>query len=88
LPFKVVKTYYTGQDNQTGVNCVITQSAIAEDNLEFVTIVKEANLPLPSGRPAGQPIEVTYEYDINGTMQCSFKDVQTGQIIKIDIKPS
>lgn len=88
LPFKVTKTYHTASNNQTGVNCVITQSAIAERNTEFVTIVKEANLPLPSGRPAGQPIEVTYEYDINGMMQCSFKDVQTGKVVKIDIKPS
>ena len=88
LPFKVTKTYVTFSNNQTNVKCDVTQSAIPERNSLYVSKIWEGNLPLPPGRPAGQKIEVTYEYDINGMMQCSFKDVQTGKIVKIDIKPS
>ena len=88
LPFKVTKTFVTAGNNQTNVKCNVTQSAIHERNSLYVSEIWKGDLPLPPGRPAGQPIEVTYEYDINGMMQCSFKDVQTGKIVKIDIKPS
>jgi molecular chaperone DnaK len=43
-------------------------------------------LNVPSGRPAGQPIKVIYAYDLNGTMQCSFEDVKTGVVNKVDLK--
>ena len=88
LPCREERTYYTTSDNQINVNCDVTQSAIAESNIEFVTKIWEGGLPLPSGRPAGQPIKVTYAYDINGTMQCSFEDVKTGKITKVDLRPS
>ena len=88
LPCREERTYYTVNDNQTNVNCDVTQSAIEESNVEFVTTIWEGGLALPSGRPAGQPIKVTYAYDINGTMQCSFEDVKTGKITKVDLRPS
>ena len=88
LPCIEVKTYYTANDNQTKVDCDVTQSAVEETDLEFVTKIWEGGLPLPSGRPKDQPIKVTFAYDINGTMQCSFEDVKTGQITKVDLRPS
>ena len=87
LPCREERTYYTVSDNQTKVNCDVSQSAIEERNVEFVTKIWEGSLELPSGRPAGQPIKVTYAYDINGTMQCSFEDVKTGKVTKVDLKP-
>jgi molecular chaperone DnaK len=65
----------------------VTQSAIEERNLEFVTKIWEGALELPAGRPRGQPIKVTYAYDINGMMQCSFEDTKTGKVTKVDLKP-
>jgi molecular chaperone DnaK len=89
LPCKVSRTYYLVSDNQTRVKCDVTQSAIEERNLEFVTTIWEGDLPLPQGRPAGHPIEVIYEYDINGTMKCSFKDNGPGgRSAEIDLRPS
>ncbi len=88
LPCKVERTYYTARDNQTNVQCDVNQSAIEERNREFVTKIWEGDLPLPSGRPAGQPIKVIYAYDINGTMECSFEDVKTGKVTKVNIKPN
>ena len=87
LPCREERTYYTVSDNQTTVNCDVSQSAIEEKNCEFVTKIWEGSLALPSGRPAGQPIKVIYAYDLNGTMQCSFEDVKTGKVTKVDLKP-
>jgi len=87
LPCREERTYYTVSDNQTKVNCDVSQSAIEEKNCEFVTKIWEGSLELPSGRPAGQPIKVIYAYDLNGTMQCSFEDVKTGKVTKVDLKP-
>ena len=87
LPCLVEKVYAVPNDNQTNVQCDVTQSAINERNLEFVTKIWEGGLALPPGRPAGQPIKVIYAYDINGTMQCSFEDVKTGKVTKVDLKP-
>ena len=87
LPCRVEKVYAVPNDNQTNVQCDVTQSAINERNLEFVTKIWEGGLALPPGRPAGQPIKVIYAYDINGTMQCSFEDVKTGKVTKVDLKP-
>ena len=87
LPCREERTYYTVSDNQTNVNCDVTQSAIEERSPEFVTKIWEGGLKLPPGRPAGQPIKVSYAYDLNGTMQCSFEDVKTGVVNKVDLKP-
>jgi len=88
LPCREVRTYFTVADNQRKVKCDVTQSAIEEANCEFVSKIWEDSLMLPEGRPAGQPIKVTYAYDINGTMQCSFEDVNTGVVTKVDLRPS
>ena len=88
LPCREVRTYVTMRDNQTKVDCDVTQSAIEEPNLEYVTKIWEGGLDLPSGRPKGQKIKVTYVYDINGTMQCTFEDEGTGEITKVDLRPS
>lgn len=87
LPCREERIYYTVSDNQTKVNCDVTQSAIEEKDTEFVSKIWEGSLELPSGRPAGQPIKVIYAYDINGTMQCSFEDVKTGKLTKVDLRP-
>ena len=39
----------------------------------------DGELELPSGRPAGQKIDVTYSYDENSVMHASFVDVATGK---------
>ena len=87
LPCREERTYYTMRDNQTKVDCDVTQSAIEEKDCDFVTTIWEGSLELPSGRPAGQPIKVIYAYDINGTMECSFEDVSTRKVKKVDLKP-
>ena len=91
IPCSVTKTYYTRHDNQTAVDCRITQSSTETEDLdEWVNIIANQELSLPSGRKKGQEIDVTYAYDENGTMHASFIDVETGEetyIKKDDLSP-
>jgi len=66
LPCRVERTFHTVKDNQTHVNCDMTQSAIEESNPEFVSILWEGSLQLPPGLPAGSAINVTFSCDIDG----------------------
>jgi len=87
VPCTKTNTYVTRSENQTAVNLKITEARAPETDLSFVNVIWEGELELPPGRPAHQPIEVTYSYDSNQTMHAVFKDVQSGRLqeIKIDL---
>jgi len=91
IPCEVTKTYFTSHDGQERVDCNITQSSTETEDLnEWVNIIANQELLLPSGRKKHQEIDVTYAYDENGTMHASFIDVQTGKetyIKKDDLNP-
>jgi molecular chaperone DnaK (HSP70) len=56
---------------------------------EYPTGVNEIHseeMELPPGRPEGQPIEITYEYDENSMMKCTIKDVNSNATKVIDLK--
>ena len=80
IPCQVTKLYHTRYDNQQAVSCIVTESNLPETNPNFVKIIGDKNrkLRLPEGRSAGQEIEVTFAYDENQVMHCSFVDVATG----------
>ena len=78
LPCSITRDYQTISDNQTAVKCTVTESNAEETDPDFVKKVWEGYLgPLPSGRPAGQKVQVTFSYDENQTMKCSFLDVDS-----------
>ncbi len=83
VPARHTDTFYTTNDDQDCIDCVITQGE--DEDPEFVRKIVEGQMPLPSGRRAGCPIEVTYSYDHNGRMACVFKDVQSGNTKKFDL---
>ncbi len=66
LPCRVERTYHTVKDNQTHVSCDMTQSAIEENNPEFVSKILEGYIQLPPGLPAGSAIKVIFCCDIDG----------------------
>jgi molecular chaperone DnaK len=76
----VTKDFYTIADNQTSVNCKITQSDDPTDDPKWVRVIWDGELELPAGRKKGQKIDITYSYDDNGTMHASFLDVASGKI--------
>ena len=85
IPCSVTEKFYTVYDGQEAVNCDVTESTAAETDPKFVKVIWEGNLDLPAGRPAKQEIHVTFAYDDNQIMKCSFIDVATKRETKIDL---
>ena len=85
IPCSKSRMYHTVKDNQSKINCRITQSGRDETDPKFVNIIWEGDLDIPSGRPAGQEVSVTFSYDENQIMKCSFLDVNSGRQKSIDL---
>lgn len=88
IPCSVKETFFTIHEGQDRVDCTVTESTSAETDLRFVTKIWEGLLELPSDRPKGQKIEITYSFDDNQTMHCEFLDVESGKKEKIDLNIS
>ena len=88
IPCSVTESFYTMHDGQEGVDCEVTESVAPETDPRFVNIICSDKLSLPSGRPAGQEIKVTFAYDDNQIMKCSFVDSATGRETKINLSVS
>ena len=76
IPCKRTKTYYTTHDNQTVVDVSVVQGD--DPNPEFLHTLVMHEMPLPGDRPAGREIQITFEYDLSGMIQCSVVDVESG----------
>jgi len=85
IPCSVTESFYTMADDQSEVDCRVTESTSPETDLRFVKIIWDGVLSLPEGRPAGQEIRITYAYDDNQIMKCSFVDVATGRQAAVDL---
>lgn len=85
VPCEVTESFYTVSDGQTGVHCQITESRSPETDPKFVKVIWEGKLELPSGRPAGQEIKITYSYDENQMMKCRFLDAETNRETLIEL---
>ena len=86
IPCSVTKSYSTAYENQTTVDCSVTECSDNETDLRFVKVRGGGHLDLPPGRPAGQEIEVTFSYDANQIMWCYFIDVETQKECKVEIR--
>ena len=87
-PCSVTKSYFTEYDDQQSMNFKLTSSQSSETDPTFVTIMWDGELPLPPGRPAGQEVKVTFSFDDNAVMQASFKDVESGKEVNLQISAS
>ena len=85
IPCSVTESFFTTHDGQAVVNCKVTESSTIETDPQFVKIIWEGDLKLPEGRPEGQKIDVTFSYDENQIMKCSFVDVATGTKKEVDL---
>ena len=85
--FQLQKDTQQLHEGQEELECNVTQSEGPEDNKEFVNIIHEEMLKLPKGRPANQPIDITYSYDESGKMHCMFTDVESGNSHEIELTP-
>jgi len=82
LPCESTQMFYTVSKGQTKLEVTITQG---EDTApEYVNKIATHKFELPPGRPAECPIKVTYRYDVNQRMHCSFQDLQSGRVLEVD----
>lgn len=88
LPCESSQTFTTIHDNQTAVDCSVTQSDTPESDPRWVKLIWEGELSLPSGRPKGMEVMVTFSYDENQIMHCRFKDVSSGEEEEISLSNS
>lgn len=80
VPSEISKKFYTVVDGQTAVRCTVTQATTEETDPRWVFTAWEGELgSLPPDRPAGQEVLVTFGYDTNATLHCSFLDVASGR---------
>jgi len=76
IPATVTKTYYTMSRGQEAIECVVTQGE--DSDPEFVNVIKKEDLRLPTDLPDSSPIEITYSYDANMRMKCTFVEKSSG----------
>ena len=79
IPCSKLRSYQTVYDNQTSLDCSITECKEQEIDIKFVDVIWKGILDLPDGRPAGKPVNITYSYNINQTMDCEFHDLDSGR---------
>ena len=87
IPASVTELFYTIAYNQREVNCRVTESKNAETDPGLVKIIWEGKLELPPRRLRNKKIQVTYSFDDNQIMHCSFLDVASGNETTIDLSP-
>ncbi len=85
IPCSVTESFFTIHKGQEAVSCKLTESTAPETDPRFVKIIWEGDLDLPADRPEGQEIQITYSYDENQMMKCTFEDVATGRKTEIDL---
>lgn len=85
IPCAVTESFYTVHEGQEGVKCRVTESVAPETDPRFVKTIWEGRLELPPGRASGQEIKVTFSYDQNQIMNCTFVDVGTGREEEVDL---
>jgi molecular chaperone DnaK len=88
IPCSVTESFFTLRDGQEAIDCDVTESSSPETDPKFVKTIWKGELSLPPGRPAGQQIDVTFGFDQNQIMSCSFVDVATGRKTEVDISHS
>ena len=52
---------------------------------DWVHFLWKGTMKLPGGRPAGREVQVTFSFDENGIMHCSFEDMESGRKDEIDL---
>jgi len=71
------KFIITEEESLKGVRLIITQGRKLEYDLKKVTILHDKYIKLGPRARAGQQIEVTFSYDINGVMKCTLLETAT-----------
>jgi len=83
LPCQSSQMFYTMSEGQIEVEVNVTQGE--DTDVKFVNRIASHKFKLPPDRKAGCPIRVTYSYDVNQRMHCSFEDLESGRALEVDL---
>jgi molecular chaperone DnaK (HSP70) len=88
IPAKKVGNFCTSKDNQENVLIEIVDNFSSDQIYEVEGSHKlgEATLSIPSGLPAGAPIEITYEINEQGLLHMYAKELTEGRDVQISIE--
>jgi len=86
IPASAQDMYTTGVDNQTGIEIHVLQGEreLAKDCRSLARFALKVP-PAPAGLPR---IEVKFLIDASGILQVAAKDVRTGELQQIEVRPS
>jgi len=82
LPCEASQTFYTVVEGQKRVEVTVTQGE--DTDPAYVNTIATHRFDLPPDRAAERPIKVTYSYDLNQRMHCTFEDVESGRVLEVD----
>jgi len=82
LPCEQTQRFFTMVDGQTQLQVTVTQGE--DTDPDYVNKIATENFELPPSRPANRPIRVTYSYDVNQRMHCTFQDEDSGRQLEVD----
>lgn len=82
IPVRKSQIFYTSTPNQTQVKMVVIQGE--DPDPEFCTTIGTTTLDFPP-KPENSPIIFNYEYDVNGIINATAKDPDTGKKSEIQI---
>ena len=86
IPCEVTERFHTIFDNQRSIPISITQCGADLDDPSMVKIIYEGNLVLSPDLPVKSAVDVTIGCTEDGSVYCSYKDVQTGNVKNIDLR--
>ena len=78
IPKSVTKTFYTVVENQKVVDIYITQGESMDIDLVNKINKEEDKMVLSGTQPINSPMEITYTYDKNQRMHCTFHEINSG----------
>ena len=88
LPATVTKTFFTIEDRQETVNLVIVDNLSSEQTYEVADSreIGRTEMNLPSGLPAGSPIEVTFKLDEQGRLHMHARELTDNREVEIELQ--
>ena len=78
IPCRASDIFSTVTENQKQIRVRVTQGE--DENIEYIEVIGEATVSLPP-YPKGAPVEIFFEYDLNGQIRVSVKDLTTNRML-------
>lgn len=85
IPCEITRTYRTLYPEQQSLSLSIVQGESSDP--DKCCLLRRLEMTLPSGIPAGYPIEVTFRYDEDGIVQVHAIDPNTDNSVSVQVQP-